>query len=231
MYRSLPTLPQAATTPSTATRPTLPTPYLPINIPLRPSSQPGLPPPPPPIAGPQIPGLLPFPMWPPLQTQLPPPPPQSISSLLRSTQAAPLLPPPLPPQAQSTSTTINPTPYHSFSNVYPAIPLTATPPTNSGVQPSLSQRMQHRANRHYVRRHAQLQLANARSANNAPPTINPLNGLPTIIQVERIQNLRWYKQYSAHECEFRQKLGRQTQKWLFHGRFIELKAVLLSSFS
>lgn len=43
--------------------------------------------------------------------------------------------------------------------------------------------------------------------------------IPTIIQIERIQNQRWYKQYSAHECEFRQKLGKQTEQWLFHGKF------------
>ena len=41
---------------------------------------------------------------------------------------------------------------------------------------------------------------------------------PKIIQIERIQNQRWFKQYSAHECEFRQKLGRHTQRWLFHGK-------------
>ncbi|CAF0739027.1 unnamed protein product [Adineta steineri] len=40
---------------------------------------------------------------------------------------------------------------------------------------------------------------------------------PTIIQIERIQNQRWFKQYSAHDCEFRQKLGKQTEQWLFHG--------------
>ncbi|CAF1041631.1 unnamed protein product [Rotaria sp. Silwood1] len=43
------------------------------------------------------------------------------------------------------------------------------------------------------------------------------NGIPNILQIERIQNQRWYKQYSAHECEFRQKLGKQTEQWLFHG--------------
>ena len=43
------------------------------------------------------------------------------------------------------------------------------------------------------------------------------NDIPQIIQIERIQNQRWYKQYSAHECEFRQKLGKQTEQWLFHG--------------
>ncbi|CAF0784838.1 unnamed protein product [Rotaria sordida] len=43
------------------------------------------------------------------------------------------------------------------------------------------------------------------------------NGIPQILQIERIQNQRWYKQYSAHECEFRQKLNKQTEQWLFHG--------------
>ncbi len=46
----------------------------------------------------------------------------------------------------------------------------------------------------------------------------PTTNIPQIIQIERIQNQRWYKQYSAHECEFRQKLGKQTEQWLFHGK-------------
>lgn len=46
---------------------------------------------------------------------------------------------------------------------------------------------------------------------------NPRGTIPQIIQIERVQNQRWYKQYSAHECEFRQKLGKQTEQWLFHG--------------
>ncbi len=46
-----------------------------------------------------------------------------------------------------------------------------------------------------------------------------ITNLPRIIQIERIQNQRWYKQYSAHECEFRQKLGKQTEQWLFHGKY------------
>jgi len=48
-------------------------------------------------------------------------------------------------------------------------------------------------------------------------TANHGINIPQIIQIERIQNQRWYKQYSAHECEFRQKLGKQTEEWLFHG--------------
>ena len=60
--------------------------------------------------------------------------------------------------------------------------------------------------------------------NNVPVRIrqhrstNPAKYIPQIIQIERIQNQRWYKQYSAHECEFRQKLGKQTEQWLFHGK-------------
>jgi hypothetical protein len=50
-----------------------------------------------------------------------------------------------------------------------------------------------------------------------PRAANQVIGAPTILQIERIQNQRWYKQYSAHECEFRQKLGKQTEQWLFHG--------------
>ncbi len=48
-------------------------------------------------------------------------------------------------------------------------------------------------------------------------SVNHGNGIPKIIQIERIQNQRWFKQYSAHDCEFRQKLGKQTEQWLFHG--------------
>ncbi len=48
-------------------------------------------------------------------------------------------------------------------------------------------------------------------------SVNHGNQIPKIIQIERIQNQRWFKQYSAHDCEFRQKLGKQTEQWLFHG--------------
>jgi len=48
-------------------------------------------------------------------------------------------------------------------------------------------------------------------------SVNHGNEIPKIIQIERIQNQRWFKQYSAHDCEFRQKLGKQTEQWLFHG--------------
>ncbi|CAF0927005.1 unnamed protein product [Adineta ricciae] len=58
-------------------------------------------------------------------------------------------------------------------------------------------------------------LVHARRQMSRPslPGTNP----PTIIQIERIQNQRWFKQYSAHDFEFRQKLGKQTEQWLFHG--------------
>lgn len=46
----------------------------------------------------------------------------------------------------------------------------------------------------------------------------PINRLPQIRSIERIQNQRWFKQYSAHDLEFRQKLGKQTLQWLFHGK-------------
>ena len=52
------------------------------------------------------------------------------------------------------------------------------------------------------------------SNQSRPP---PPNIMPQIKSIERIQNQRWYKQYAAHQCEFRQKLGKQTQQWLFHG--------------
>lgn len=54
--------------------------------------------------------------------------------------------------------------------------------------------------------------------NNPTGATNPMGTMPQIIQIERVQNQRWYKQYSAHECEFRQKLGKQTEQWLFHGK-------------
>ena len=47
------------------------------------------------------------------------------------------------------------------------------------------------------------------------------NTMPQIQSVERIQNQRWFKQYKAHEHEFKQKLGKQTQEWLFHGERID----------
>ncbi|CAF4505891.1 unnamed protein product [Rotaria magnacalcarata] len=50
-----------------------------------------------------------------------------------------------------------------------------------------------------------------------PRPTAPTTPKPEIIQIERIQNQRWFKQYSAHKCEFRQKLGKQTEQWLFHG--------------
>jgi hypothetical protein len=63
-----------------------------------------------------------------------------------------------------------------------------------------------------------------------PRAVNPGNGLAKIIQIERIQNQRWYKQYSAHECEFRQKLGKQAEQWLFHGKEILNKLILILIF-
>lgn len=56
--------------------------------------------------------------------------------------------------------------------------------------------------------------------NNPTGAVNPRGTIPQIIQIERVQNQRWYKQYAAHECEFRQKLGKQTEQWLFHGKSV-----------
>lgn len=56
--------------------------------------------------------------------------------------------------------------------------------------------------------------------NNPTRATNPIVATPQIIQIERVQNQRWYKQYAAHECEFRQKLGKQTEQWLFHGKSV-----------
>ncbi|CAF0810153.1 unnamed protein product [Adineta ricciae] len=38
-----------------------------------------------------------------------------------------------------------------------------------------------------------------------------------IIQIERVQNERWYKQYTAHSEDFQKRLGRNTEKQLYHG--------------
>jgi len=38
-----------------------------------------------------------------------------------------------------------------------------------------------------------------------------------IIKVERIQNQRWYKQYLVHSEDFRTRLGKDTEKRLYHG--------------
>ncbi|CAF1117593.1 unnamed protein product [Adineta steineri] len=45
-----------------------------------------------------------------------------------------------------------------------------------------------------------------------------MNGKYTqIIQIDRIQNERWYVQYVAHYKEFQQRLNRDTEKCLYHG--------------
>lgn len=38
-----------------------------------------------------------------------------------------------------------------------------------------------------------------------------------IIKIERIQNERWYVQYSAHKREFEKRLKTDTEKRLYHG--------------
>lgn len=38
-----------------------------------------------------------------------------------------------------------------------------------------------------------------------------------IIQIERIQNERWYMQYLAHVRDFRKRLNKDTEKRLYHG--------------
>jgi hypothetical protein len=48
-------------------------------------------------------------------------------------------------------------------------------------------------------------------------SVNDGHEISKIIRIERIQNQRWFKQYSAHDCEFRQKLGKPIEQWLFHG--------------
>ncbi|CAF0761828.1 unnamed protein product [Didymodactylos carnosus] len=57
--------------------------------------------------------------------------------------------------------------------------------------------------------------------NGPHPAMMNVNGhkMPytQILQIERIQNQRWFKQYSAHQEEFLQRLGATTETWLFHG--------------
>ncbi|CAF3665687.1 unnamed protein product [Rotaria sordida] len=50
-------------------------------------------------------------------------------------------------------------------------------------------------------------------ANNFHQTL-PLN---QIVQIERIQNRRWYRQYDAHKEDFIERYGKSTERWLFHG--------------
>ena len=38
-----------------------------------------------------------------------------------------------------------------------------------------------------------------------------------IIRIELIWNKMWYEQYQIHYEEFRKRLGKNTEKWLFHG--------------
>ncbi|CAF0857782.1 unnamed protein product [Adineta steineri] len=38
-----------------------------------------------------------------------------------------------------------------------------------------------------------------------------------IVQIERIQNRRWYRQYDAHRDDFIERYGKSTEQWLFHG--------------
>ena len=77
-------------------------------------------------------------------------------------------------------------------------------------------------------RHRRANLAAmARAAAPGPPTRPGRNNtMPQIRSIERIQNQRWYKQYVAHELEFKQKMGKQTQEWLFHGERIDRSIAL-----
>ncbi|CAF3757861.1 unnamed protein product [Rotaria socialis] len=38
-----------------------------------------------------------------------------------------------------------------------------------------------------------------------------------IVKIERIQNVRWYKQYAAHRDDFTQRYGKSEERRLFHG--------------
>jgi hypothetical protein len=38
-----------------------------------------------------------------------------------------------------------------------------------------------------------------------------------IVQIERIQNERWYTQYLAHSRDFKKRLSKETEKRLYHG--------------
>ncbi|CAM4776475.1 unnamed protein product [Rotaria magnacalcarata] len=43
------------------------------------------------------------------------------------------------------------------------------------------------------------------------------NKYTNIMKIERIQNVRWYKQYAAHRDEFTQRYGKSEERRLFHG--------------
>ena len=201
-------------------------------------NQPGVPPPPPQIGGAQPAGLLPFPMWPPLGGQLPPPPPPQIqpppssqlqlppppqqpvlfspSVLLRGASTAVQLRPPLPtPQMQPVNRPVNLPLQTNPNNPSLAIQMPAT----QSQQPSMPlSSYRRRVARHHRAYNVPMPFPQIPPGHNTQPIGNLPQGVPTIIQIERIQNQRWYKQYLAHECEFRQKLRRDTQKWLFHGK-------------
>ena len=38
-----------------------------------------------------------------------------------------------------------------------------------------------------------------------------------VLQLERVQNERWYKQYEVHREDFRKRLNVDTEQRLFHG--------------
>ncbi|CAF1660727.1 unnamed protein product, partial [Didymodactylos carnosus] len=61
--------------------------------------------------------------------------------------------------------------------------------------------------------------ANKKGTNNRISQANnqQVYGGVQIIHIERIQNKRWFKQYCAHKEEFNQRLGKETENWLFHG--------------
>jgi hypothetical protein len=102
--------------------------------------------------------------------------------------------------------------------VPPPLPPPPTPPTAPPTFPLYPQQMYQPLNPYVqARAPAPLPTNNTAPHHRRSRTINYGHGAPKIIQIERIQNQRWYKQYSAHVCEFRQKLGKQTERWLFHG--------------
>lgn len=217
---------QAASTRTYTSGPSVQISFPSSNVPQPIQNQPGVPPPQ--IGPAQSAGLLPFPMWPPLRGQLPPPPAHlqpplpahlhvvrfspSIRVPPTSVQFGPPLPtPPMQPTNRPVSSPLQTNPI----NPSLAIQMPTAKPQQPVMPPSSYRRRQARYHRPY---NAPMPLPNIPPGQNTQPIGNLSHGVPNIIQIERIQNQRWYKQYLAHECEFRQKLRRDTQKWLFHGK-------------
>lgn len=125
------------------------------------------------------------------------------------------------PSSTSVQTLSNPTvgnlPIPSTLPSHPTASSLAHPSNSLSHAASQIHRRRRYISQSHTGHHAALPANNTVFSFQPPPTNTPAMSLPKIIQIERIQNQRWYKQYAAHECEFRLKLGKSTEQWLFHG--------------